>query len=941
MKRLLATAATVLAAAVIPVGSANAAFGLTDFQVEITNEDGTPAILAGSHPHAITTSFGIAFSGEGNSAIVEGKVRDAIFEQVVGLVGDATAVPRCSAADFLVDRPGGAACPLESVVGVQGASVNINDFFKEPGPVFNLEPPPGAAVRLGWKVEHVPIVVDVSVKNEPDHNAVAATLGVNQTVAVFRSIVELWGVPADPTNDLVRGWECMGNAEVEVGRRIKRVPEVPPCESDAPELPFLTLPRSCEGPAVTRFQVRSWQEPDVWLTGSHAGPGFERCDELDFAPGIGVRATTGAAETGTGLDFSIDFEDLGLTDPKGRAQSDLEKAIVTLPEGVTINPSVGEGLGACTPDDLSRETLHAAPGTGCPSASKIGTVAVETPLLDDVVKGSVFLAQQDDPGTPEPGEENPFDSLIAFYIVLKDPKSGILVKQPAKVEPDARTGQLVTTVDDVPQLPFSHFTFHLREGQRAPLVTPPTCGTHTTLARLIPRTNPGKARTVSSSFEIGSGVGGGACPSGGVLPFNPRFEAGTRGNGAGTFAPFQMRLRRNDGEQDITKLSAVLPPGLVAKLAGVGRCSNAQIGEAKGKSGRQEQSSPSCPAHSQIGRTVAGAGVGSALTYVPGDVYLAGPYKGAPLSVVSITPALAGPFDAGTVVVRIALTLNPLTAQVEANGAASDPIPHILKGIPLKLRDLRIYLDRSNFTLNPTSCNRFQVNATLFGSFLDLLSPADDVYVDRKSPFQAASCRDLGFKPSLKLRLKGGTRRGAHPALRAVLKARPGDANIGAAKVTLPRSAFLEQAHIRTICTRVQYAADQCPPGSVYGWARAFTPLLDQPLEGPVYLRSSDNDLPDLVVALKGIVELDLSSRIDSHKGGIRSTFQMIPDAPVSKFVLTMRGGRKGLIVNSRDLCTGKSRASTRFVAQNSKVRTPRALVRAKCGKKHNGGKRR
>ena len=943
MKRFVSILAAALAASALAAVPAQGIFGLSDFEVAIRNKDGSPATQAGSHPFTITTSFGINATGEGSKALVEGKVRDALFEQIAGLVGDATAVPRCSTADFLADTSIRHVCPVETIVGAQAASVHVLGFFKPPGPIFNLPPPPGAAMRLGWKVDDVPIVVDLGIKQAPryqelaqgpDYNAIAAARGVNQTVALFRSIVELWGVPADPAHDSARGWNCIGNEKAVEGKRIERAASGSTCPSNAPRLPFLTLPRSCEGPAITRFEVRSWQEPDAPVTGFHEGPAFSGCEKPAalFSPGVTSRATTDSAETGTGLDFSIDFDDEGLKNPDGIAQSDIEKAVVTLPEGVTVNPSVGEGLGVCTPADLDRETIFSAPGQGCPNASKIGTVHVESPLVREAIGGSVFLAQQDDPGTATPGAENPFDSLIAFYIVLKNPQLGILVKQPAKVEPHPATGQLVTSIEDIPQIPFSHFEFHFREGQRAPLISPPACGTYTTKAELTPRANPSQVRSVPSTFQITRGIGGGPCPPGGIPPFKPDFQAGALNNNAASYSPFHMRLLRSDGEQNITRFSSVLPPGLVGKLAGVSKCSNAQIVAAKAKTGRAEQASPSCPSNSRIGHTLAGAGVGSALTYVPGTLYLAGPYKKAPLSVVSITPALAGPFDAGTVVVRIGLDLNPVTARVETISTASDPIPHILKGIPLKLRDLEVAIDRPRFTLNPTSCDPSATKATLYGSYLDLFSAADDVPVSLSSRHQIANCSRLAFKPSLKLKLKGGTKRGDHPALRAVLRPRSGDANVGGATVTLPRSAFLDQGHIRTICTRVQYAADKCPAGSIYGHARAFTPLLDEPLEGPVYLRSSNHELPDLVVALQGIVDIEVSSRIDSHKGGIRSTFAAVPDAPLSKFVLMMRGGKKGLIVNSRNLCTRKSRVKARFIGQNNKQRILRPVLWTRCG---------
>jgi hypothetical protein len=420
-----------------------------------------------------------------------------------------------------------------------------------------------------------------------------------------------------------------------------------------------------------------------------------------------------------------------------------------------------------------------------------------------------------------------------------------------------------------------------------------------------------------------------------VPPFRPGFSAGSINNNGGAYSPFNMRLTRSDGEQDMTRFDAVLPRGVTGKLAGIGKCSEAAIALAKAKTGRQELAAPSCPADSQIGHSLVGAGVGSVLTYVPGKLYLGGPFAGAPLSVIAITPAVAGPFDLGTVVVHEALTVDPETAEVGVDGARSDPIPHILKGLPVKVRDLRVYVDRPSFTLNPTSCAKKEVRAILFGSFLDVFNAADDVPVSLSDRYQAASCASLKFKPSLSLRLKGGTRRGAHPALRAVVTYPQGAnyANTRKAVVTFPHSAFLEQSHIRTVCTRVQFRAKQCPAGSIYGKARAFTPLLEEPLEGPVYLRSSSNPLPDLVFALRGIVDFNAVARVDSVKASIRASFDSIPDVPLSKVVVEMQGGKKGLIVNSRSLCVHKSRAKSEFTAQNNKTYNTRPVVKASCGK--------
>ncbi len=950
-------ASLALLAGLLAAAPASAEFGLNNFDVIFSEPDATPgtflddlpAIQAGSHPFAMTTSFGVNYTGAGNKAVVDGQVKDLLVEQIPGLVGDATAVPRCSTIDFVSILPGTALprCADETAVGILSANlINAAPIsFNFNAPVYNLEPPPGVAVTLGFNVLNVKVAIDVGLKPDGDYNVVARQSNTPQPLSLFGAALQLWGVPSDPAHDPIRG-HCVGSdfEAASIGKIDFTVGSNASCASSAPAKPFLTLPRSCQGPLASAYEVNSWTDPASWLHGSTlthdaAVPpnptGFLGCAKLGFSPTIAAQPSADSAESATGLDFSLEFRDEGLTSPEGLGQSQIEKARVTLPEGVTVNPSIGEGLGVCTPTDLERETLAAAPGAGCPNASKIGTVEVQTPLLGEALPGSLFLAPQDDPRTATPGAENPFDSLLALYIVVKDPGQGILVKLPAKVEPDPQTGQLITTVEDVPQLPFSRFSLRFREGQRAPLVSPPACGQYTTVAELTPSADPTQTVVATSSFQIAQGIGGDPCPPGGVPPFKPGFEAGSLNNNAKAFSPFAMRLTRSDGEQDMTKLSSVLPPGVLGKLAGVGKCPEAAIEAAKARTGREELAAPSCPPSAQIGRTQAGAGVGGALTYVGGSLYLAGPYKGAPLSVVSITPAVAGPFDAGTVVVRLGLDLDPVTAQVEVDGASSDPIPHILKGIPLKVRDLQVYVDRPNFVINPTSCDPSSVEATLFGSYLDLFSPLDDVAVALSSRYQAANCLNLGFKPSLKLSLKGGTKRGDHPGLRAVLRPRPGDANIAAARVTLPRSAFLEQSHIRTICTRVQFAAENCPEGSVYGHARAITPLLEEPVEGPVILRSSDNKLPDLVLALKGLIDVDVSSRIDSFKGGIRNTFEVVPDAPVTRFVLTLQGGRKGLIVNSRDLCEGKvSRVNARFTGQNGKIASLRPQLRPQCGGK-------
>jgi hypothetical protein len=922
-----------------PISSEPAPFGFQSFSNALLDSGGAAETRAGSHPYQmrIAAQFN---THPGEQAPPAESPRNIVADLPAGLVLNphATTV-RCTEALLETYK-----CPNGSILGTEHPILGLSFGFAAPfssDPVFNMVPSPGTPAVFAFDVGGFGIFIHLlaHVRSDGDYGLSSDTLDIPQYATISGVAVDLWGNPADPSHDFRRCLDLFAGA-IEPGKA---------CSAPPSETPLITMPSACSGPLVSTISSDSWQHPGSFVSASVqtedavGNPvGVTGCDKLSYAPANESIASTDQAETGSGFDFNVDFPNNGLLNKSALAESNTTKAVVTLPEGITINPSVGEGLGFCKPDQFKKETAFSIDGEGCPADSKLGTLHLTTPLVDEALDGSVYLAQQDDPATTTPGAENPFDTDIALYLVLRNPQLGVIVKQPLKVVPDPKTGQLVATLENIPQLPFAHFNFHFKEGARAALITPPACGKYTTVAKFYPSSEPSNPKTVDSSFEITKGVGGGPCPSGGIPPFHPEFQAGAVNNNAGAFSPFNMRLIRHDGEQDMTKFSSILPPGELGSLAGVGKCPDSAIAVAKSKTGRQEQASPSCPASSLIGHTLAGAGVGDSLTYVPGQLYLGGPYHGDPLSVISITPGVAGPFDGGTVVVQLALNLNSKTAEVEVDGAASDPIPHILKGIVLKVRDLRVYVDRPNFTLNPTSCDPSTVHGTLFGAYLNVFDPADDVPAPLLTRYQAADCQSLGYKPGLALHLKGGTRRGGHPGLLATYKARPGDANTKGIVVRLPRSAFLDQAHIRTICTRVQFAAKSCPPGAQYGFIKAYTPLLDEPLEGPVWLRSSNHKLPDLVFDLKGLVDVEVSTRIDSAHGGIRASIENAPDAPLNKVVLRMQGGKKGLIVNSRNLCGAISRANVEFEGQNGKRSTANPVMKADCGgkrkhKRHHG----
>jgi hypothetical protein len=928
MKRALITIAATLALAAPAQAEV---FGLKGADVTFTAKDGSPEMQAGSHPFAFTTKFAVNTEQdeELNEKVPAGMARNVKITFPAGLTGSPTATPRCEGVDFatLHSKAGLPLpnCSNSSVVGfvaVEAATATGVLVFTS-APLYNLIPPPGVAAKFGFiPVGSAPVTVEAEIEEEPPYNLVARPTNITQTVRFFEAQTTIWGNPSDPAHDEERG-ECGAFFEEKNPPNFGKIGGL--CPTSNPNRPFLTLPRSCSGPLPTLFEAQSWtgeiSAPQTAITHDDSEPplplGIGGCAKLGFAPTVSTQPTAHSAESPTGLDVAVSVDDEGLTNPAGNANSDLKRAEVTLPEGMTLNPSQAEGLGACSEADFSREHADSAFGAGCPASSKVGTVEVETPLLEGTIfKGSLFVAKP---------FQNPFHSLIALYMTIKEPALGVGIKLAGKVTPDPKTGQLIGTFGEpgheLPQLPFSHFRLHFREGARSPLITPQTCGTYTSVARFTPWADPASPLIAKSSFQITSGVGGGRCPTG-TQPFEPGFSAGTQNNDAGSYSPFLTRLTRRDGDQDLTKFSATLPLGLIAKLAGVSRCSDAQLAIAKAKSGLDELANPSCPSGSKVGALKAGAGVGSELTYVNGSVYLAGPYNGAPLSLVEIVPAVAGPFDVGTVVVRQALVINPRTAEVKVDGDRSDPIPHILAGIPLRVRDIQVSVNRPNFTLNPTSCDPTQIAAKMWGGGANPFSSLDDSPVSRVVRFQAANCQNLGFKPSLFLRLKGGTARGQHPALRAVLKPRPGDANLKSTVVRLPRSAFLEQAHIRTICTRVQFAANDCPSAAIYGHVKVLTPLLSEPVQGPVYLRSSNHNLPDLVFDLHGLVDLEAVGRIDSKHGGIRASFTQTPDAPITKAIVQMQGGKKGLIVNSTNLCTHTHRVRATLGAYNGKSLT-------------------
>jgi hypothetical protein len=883
-------------------------------------EDGSAATQAGSHPYQLSVRVGLPSFVAPNKEILAtgGGVRDVEAELPRGfVVNPEVTAKKCTEVQLESDS-----CPDESQIGLANYTISIGLPERGTRPLYNMVAAPGTPGEVGFEVvEGIYVHLQGSLRSDGDYGISAGANDILAKIAVEGVETILWGNPTDQSHDAMRG-KCLD-------------PKFPgPCTVERRDGALLTQPGSCSGPQTLRARMASWIEPGVFKerttqVGDLAGDPttISGCNQLEFDPTLAARPTTDAADSPTGLDVGLHQPQNN--DYEGLATAILKDITVNLPAGAASNPSAANGRAAC-----SQEQIGYQPGAGgeihfskapqsCPDAAKIGTLEASTPLLDHKLPGSVYVAAP---------YANPFGGLLGIYLAVEDEQSGVVAKLAGRVTPDPATGRLTASFKDNPQLPLEDFDLHFFNGPRAALRTPLTCGTSTTTALLTPWSTPeGADVALADSFQTSAPASGAAgCPtSEAQAPHRPTFAAGATDPTAGAYSPFVLKISRPDGSQRLAGIETTLPRGLAARLAGVPYCSEAQIAAAKAREapnqGAVEQANPSCPAASEIGTVTVGAGAGIAPLYVSGRAYLAGPYKGAPLSTVIITPAVAGPFDLGAVVVRAALFVDSETAQGKA---VSDPLPTIIDGIPLDVRSVAVRLDRPNFTLNPTSCEPKTVLATTTSTLGQGASLS--------APFQVGDCAALKFRPRLALSLKGGTKRTKNPAFKAVLTYPKGAyANIASAQVTLPHSEFLDQSSIGTVCTRVQFAADACPRWAIYGYARAYTPLLDKPVEGPLYLRSSSHELPDIVAALDGQIDVDVVGRVDTGKsGGIRNTFEAVPDAPVSKFVVELKGGkRKGLLVNSENICSKPQRAIANFTAQNGRVAHLRPLIANGCKK--------
>ncbi len=914
---------------------------------------GEAATLAGSHPYQLSFTVNLnqggEFEGQPGAIFPDGDLRNLRIEMPSGMILNPSVLPACTQAQFHTPRSSpfeasrsGESCPDNTQLGT--VAVKTGGGERTFG-LFNLESAPGLAAQFGFAPFGSPIALDVELGANPDGSYALVLTGKNipQSLDTYGLGLSLWGTPWAASHNAERG-NCLNEAEptfpwakCSVGEPAKDLP-----------LAYLSLPPKCSGPLTFNAFASSWQQPAQVaasaVSRNKAGqPAGMKCEFLQFNPEVVGHLDNTSASSPSGFVFRLNVNHARLTNPEFTNTAPPEAANVTLPEGTTLNPSVGAGLGVCDPAQFAAETALNGEGSGCPANSKIGTLRVHTPIFSDLLSGAVYLAKPNDPATPTPGTENPFDTLISIYMLAKSPQRGVMVKLAGKLVPNPQDGTLTASFDNLPQLPYTELEVSFRSGQRSFLITPPRCGYVDTRIGLTPWGN-GENLDADSFTLIKTGIGGGPCPSG-TPPFEPSVTSGAVNSNVNSFTPYFVHISRRDTEQELTSYSLVLPKGVTGKLAGVVRCPDAAIAAAKAKRGFAEAASPSCPASSQVGHTITGYGVGSSLTYTEGKVYLAGPYHGAPLSLVTINPATVGPFDLGTVVIRSAFQIDPRTAQLRIDSSASDPIPHILDGVVLHLREVRIYVDRPEFTHNPSSCEASQLSSTLTGSGATFANPADDSTATPSSYFQLLNCRVLGFQPRLGVRLRGGTHRGDYPQLRTTFAARgPNDSNLKEIAVVIPRQEFLAQEHIRGICGKAQFSNRNCPADSIYGSAVAYTPLLDEPLRGNVYLRSSSGALPDLVADLySGSIRIVLEGKIGpGKKGGIRAFFSDLPDEPVSRFTMTLFGGKRGLLVNSADICDTPPVSNVKAIAQNNMGAVFTSKLRGQCSQKkthsHRGG---
>jgi hypothetical protein len=876
------------------VSSIPAGFGIQGFTTSVKDADGSLATQAGAHPYAASATFFLNTvpSGDGVDFLPAQNLKDAAVSLPPGFIGNPTSVPQCPRALFPPTAEQG--CSADSQVGV--ATIFFSGSSWQQEPVYNMVPEDGAPADFAFQVEGIATHIVGQVRSGGDYGVTTLSPDLTELAPVTGFSLTFWGVPGDPSHDWQRGQR--GNCGTGFGGS---------CGPGSPftgiaAKPFLTNPTLCGPPLPTTLSADSWQSQGVFASPPPTlSPGPTGCDRLSFQPSVSLTpdTTQAGAPTGLSVDLSVPQTDSRTT----LSTPELRNATVTLPPGMTVSPSAADGLQGCS--DAQIDLSSAAPGS-CPPASQIGTATIHTPLLDHPLLGDVYL------GAPLCGPCTDADAvsgrMLRLFIEVDDPISGIVVKLPGTVSADATTGQLTASFKDNPQLPFDDLKLQFKSGPRAPLANPTRCGTYTTTTDLSPWSAPFTPdATPSSSFEI---IG-----CGNPNQFSPSFTAGVQNVQAGAFSPFVLSFSRSDTDQELLSISVTLPPGLLAKLAGVPLCSDANA------------NAGTCPATSQVGTVATGAGPGAQPFFVPGKAYLTGPYKGGPYGLAVVVPAVAGPFDLGTVVVRQSLRIDRTTAQVTA---VSDPFPTILHGIPLRIRRVDVTVDRPSFMLNPTSCDPVAISGTL--------SSTGGLTATVTSRFQVGGCGELPFRPSFTVSTQGKTSKANGASVTVKLVQKHGEANIHKVNLQLPLALPSRLTTLQKACTEAQLNANPagCPAGSNIGMATAVTPVLNVPLIGPAYLVSHGGAaFPDVEFVLQGEgVEVVLDGKTNIKKGITYSNFETVPDAPISSFETVLPEGPHSVLAAVGNLCTQSLVMPTTITGQNgAQLRQNTQIVVTGCGK--------
>jgi hypothetical protein len=886
------------------------AYGAENYEMTPEEEGGTLDTQAGSHPFQLTTT--LTFDNQAvptfyNEHEILPEVqpvaltKDLRFNLPPGLVGNPTPLPKCPISVFLKPK-GSISCEPDTVIGV-AVPITENPYgfthvpFATTTPLYSLEPAVGEPARFGFQTPVGPVILDTSVRTGGDYGVVVTVPDIIDAIGFIGTQVTFWGVPANPAHDTSRG-TCLGEHE---GFPVTTKWEVS-CPVQGKEQPFLIMPTSCEAPWHTSVEGDSWEKvgqfstPKEYTFSNSAGELIteDGCNRLNFEPSINVAPDGEQASTPTGLTVGVHVDQEASLNPVGLAESSVKNTTVTLPAGVALNPSGADGLSAC---DVSEIALESPAEQKCPESSKVGTVEIETPLLPKPLVGAAYLATQN---------ENPFGSLVALYLVVYSQESGVRVKLAGEVKPSPETGQLVSTFKDTPQLPFEELRLHFFGGSRAPLGTPALCGTYTTSSAIEPWSGD-PAVEPSSQFKITSGPNGSACSD--PLPFAPSLTTGSLNIQAGAFTPFTLTMSREDGNQNLDAIQLKMPSGLLGTLSSVKLC-----GEAEGNAG-------TCGPESLIGHTTVSVGLGgNPYTVNGGEVFITGPYDGAPYGLSIVNPAKAGPFDLGKVIVRAKIEVNPENAALTITSDSTGPyaIPQMIDGIPLQIKHVNVSVDRPDFTFNPTNCAPQEIGGRLTSS----QGTVSALHV----PFQVTNCATLGFKPILKVSTAGKTSRAKGASLNVQLtypKAAFGSqANIGKVKVDLPKRLPSRLTTLQKACPDSVFNQNPaaCPADSRIGSATATTPVLPVHLEGPAYFVSHGGaKFPELIIALsgEGVTVYLHGETFISPQGITSSTFRTIPDVPIGTFELKLPQGTDSALAANGNLCASKLAMPTTFVGAN------------------------